>query len=230
MAMSTSLRTTVRMASVDGYEEAVKKLAEKARGDPATLDWVAYQAIHGPMGTYFFARQFESWKAIIESEPTAAMVRRLFPGQTGMALMEQLNEGMVSIESVVLQDRPELGYPADERDQPAPFLRRTRITVRPGGNDACEELLRKVAEAVPKVDDPVRFSTTQLLVGDLHQYGVVSPIDDPGELDAQRRVPDLLNGAFGPDEGGLIWRAGRDAIAAAYTDIWMYRADLSNRA
>ena len=38
---------------------------------------------------------------------------------------------------------------------------------RPGHADALEELVRKVAEAIPKVDDPARISTWQSYFGDM---------------------------------------------------------------
>ena len=103
-----------------------------------------------------------------------------------------------------------------------------RVGVRPGRQEAYEELVRKLAEAIPKLDDPARMITFQPLVGELSGWWTVRPVDDLAELDAQRTPQDLLHEAFGAGEGGLIWRGGLDAIEDARRDIVVYREDLSN--
>jgi hypothetical protein len=47
-------------------------------------------------------------------------------------------------------------------------------------------------------------------------------------LDQQKTPPDLLSGAFGPAEGGLIYRSGLDAIDSAEREILILRPDLAN--
>ncbi|MBW2269450.1 MAG: hypothetical protein JRH16_12815 [Deltaproteobacteria bacterium] len=59
-----------------------------------------------------------------------------------------------------------------------PFAVVTTARVRPGHTEACEELIRKIAEAIPKLDDPARISTFQSIVGDLHTYWVVRPLHE----------------------------------------------------
>jgi hypothetical protein len=54
------------------------------------------------------------------------------------------------------------------------------------------------------------------------------PLRSLEELDAQLPAPELLERAFGPGEGGLIWRSGNEAIVEARREIMAYREDLSN--
>jgi hypothetical protein len=46
--------------------------------------------------------------------------------------------------------------------------------------------------------------------------------------DKQLSPPDLLSAAFGPAEGGMIHRAGLNAIESATRDIVMLLPELSN--
>jgi hypothetical protein len=105
----------------------------------------------------------------------------------------------------------------------------TTIRARNGHFEACEELLRKIAEAIPKVDDPSTTITWQPLIGELGQYVVLRPLQSLADLDQQKSPPDLLSEAFGPAEGGLIYRAGLEAIESAERDILILRPDLSNQ-
>lgn len=55
-----------------------------------------------------------------------------------------------------------------------------------------------------------------------------STIGSLADLDQQKTAPDLLSGAFGPAEGGLIYRSGLDAIDSAEREILILRPDLAN--
>jgi hypothetical protein len=66
------------------------------------------------------------------------------------------------------------------------------------------------------------------IIGDINEYSIGRAVNDPAELDRERTVPDLLNEVFGPAEGGLILRAGREAIESVQADLAVYREDLSN--
>jgi hypothetical protein len=206
----------------------VRRLAEKAKQDPDTLNWNGFQVLAGELGSYFYGTQADDWASIIAREQNAEMILRLFGEQEGSALMKQLNECVSSMRYLVFRDRPELSYAPDQAEQVPPFVMRSRVRARPGGQDACEELIRKVAECVPKVDDPRRFNTLHTIIGDINEYSIGRAVNDPAELDRERTVPDLLNEVFGPAEGGLILRAGREAIESVQADLAVYREDLSN--
>jgi hypothetical protein len=156
------------------------------------------------------------------------MVRRLFGEKDGNALLEQMNQGVDALQTLVFQPRDDLSCAAPQTlDQPAPLVLRTQIRVCPGGQEACEELIHKVTEAVAKVDDERRFTTLQPLIGNAMEYSIVQLVHDPAELDRERRVPDLLNEAFGT-EGASILRSGRMAIERIQVDLAVHRPDLSN--
>ena len=85
-----------------------------------------------------------------------------------------------------------------------------------------------MAEAIPKADDPTRFTAWQTLIGDRLSYGVAFPLSGIGDLDQRLSPAELLEKAFGTSEGGLIYRQGREAISELQTSVSVYREDLSN--
>jgi hypothetical protein len=104
----------------------------------------------------------------------------------------------------------------------------TVLRARPGHQDAAEELLRKISEAIPKVDDPARIVSYQTLIGDLRTYWTVRPIRSLADLDQQLPPGELLTKAFGVAEGGLISRSGTEALEQVERSIMLLRPDLSN--
>ena len=231
MPFTTSLRVSVRIGAVNEHEECVRRLARKAGDDPGTLKWVAYQIYAGEGGRYLYTSQVENWAEFANRETTPEIARRLFGERSGNALLAQMNQGVESLQALVLQPRDDLSVPAEEPlDQPAPFILRSRIQIRPGQQEVCDELIHNVVEAVSKVGDERRFTTLQPLIGDVMGYSIVQRVGDPAELDRQLRVPDLLTEAFGTPDGGRILRTGRQAIERLQVDLAIHRPDLSNPA
>jgi hypothetical protein len=155
------------------------------------------------------------------------LLLRLYGEKKGAERLAEASECIAAAESMILRDRPDLSYPADEGTLPTALVV-TRITVLPGQQDACEELIRKIAEAVPKTDDPRRFTTWQALVGDLRTLGSVRSVAELEELDAALPPAELLEQAFGPAEGGLIYRAGLEAIEDIRAELCVPRPELSH--
>ena len=89
---------------------------------------------------------------------------------------------------------------------------------------------RKVAEAIPKLDDSARIMSYQTIFGDLSQYWTVRPLESMADLDRQLPAAELLTQAFGPAEGGLIFRTGLEAMARVEREMVVYRPELSNPA
>jgi hypothetical protein len=228
MALTTSLRVSVRPDAIHRHEDCVRRLVGRARPDPDSFSWTAYQIVAGVVGAYFYGSEADDWASLTARESTDALTRRLFGEEEGSSLLEQMNNGVTGARLIVFRDRPDLSYFPEQVDQPPAFIIRTRIRACAGGQDACEELIRKVAETVPKVDDPRRFRTLQTLIGDLNEYSIVRTVSDPAHLDHERTVPDLLNEVFGAAEGGLLLRTGREAIESVQSDLALYRDDLSN--
>ena len=104
----------------------------------------------------------------------------------------------------------------------------TRIRGRPRHTEALEELIRKLSEAIAKVADTAHLASFQNYFGDLSEYWVVRPLTELGELDTQLVGATLLEKAFGPGEGGLLWRAGTEAVESAHRELLSYRPEMSN--
>ncbi|MEE9281655.1 MAG: hypothetical protein V3V67_15900, partial [Myxococcota bacterium] len=71
--------------------------------------------------------------------------------------------------------------------------------------------------------------TAQTVIGDLGEYGIAQPIQDPAQLDSQKTPPELLTEAFGEEEAREILAAGRERMESAVTFLSVHRPDLSNQ-
>jgi len=214
------------------YEDIVHRIAERARSANESFRWTAHQTIHGAPPAYHFVSEASDWTTLGAGDVTAvAFVMRLFGSKDGQKLRDELAACAGETESVIGRDRPELSCLADEPELArgrAPYALVTRMLARPGGQDALEELVRKIAEAIPKTDDPTRMATYQVMIGPLRSYWTVRPLMSLADLDAQALPNDLLTRAFGAGEGGLVFRSGTEAIEQSTRTIAVLRPELSN--
>lgn len=227
MALLSVLAQTIRPEALGTFEDGVKKLAERAQKAREAWHWNAHQTAIGELGIFYFVSQAESWSEIGARGPLPPMVVRVLGEKEGAALLTDLRDCIASARQTVSVDRPDLSYPPDT-NATAPFRVVTVARVRPGGQEAFEEFLRKLAEAIPKVDDPGRTQVLQTLVGDLREYRIVRPIAGLADLDGQLAPQDLLLKAFGPAEGSLLFRNGLQALEHVERRIVSHRPDLSN--
>jgi hypothetical protein len=211
------------------FDQTISELAGQARGEKDAWRWTAHQTLFGNVQAVHFAYETEDFAALETLGRVDELWSRVLGETRGEELFQKTNECIESSQHTVSIDRPDLSYPP-ENPQPAdfPLASLTILTVRSGQMEACEELIRKVAEAIPKTDDSARIVTFQTMYGDLRQYWTVRPVHNLAELDGQKPTPELLNRAFGTSEGGLIWRTGTEAIQEARREITAYREDLSN--
>jgi hypothetical protein len=226
----TRQELTLRAERLSIFEAAARRVAERAVSQKEKFRWVVYQTMYGDITTMSYVSQAEDW-AELEAEavePVDAFVRRLLGEKEGQRALEEIRSAVERAQQTVSIERPELSYPPEQTGRPAPFVMVTLIRVRPGGNEAFEELIRKVAEAIPKVDEPARVVVRQTIVGNLREYGVIRPLQSLKELGAHRTPADLLTRAFGAAEGGLIFRTGNEAIEHIERRIVAYRQDLSH--
>ncbi|HTF32202.1 MAG TPA: hypothetical protein VK714_00715 [Myxococcota bacterium] len=230
MSLMTRQELTLRAERLSTFEAAARRVAERAVSQKEKFRWVVYQTMFGDITTMSYVSRAEGW-AEIEAEaeePIDAFVRRLLGEKEGQRALEEIRSAVERAQQTVSIERPELSYPREPTGRPAPFAMVTLIRVRPGGNDAVEELIRKVAEAIPKVDEPARVVVRQTIVGNLREYAAIRPLQSLKELGAHRTPADLLTRAFGAAEGGLIFRSGNEAIEHIERRIVAYRQDLSN--
>jgi len=211
------------------FQQQVAELANAAAEREEAWHWTAHQVVFGEGPKIHFASRAETFEDI----EAQGQVEQLWPramGETrGLEAMTRVQECIQSIDQTISIDRPDLSYvddlaPPDEY----PYAAVTMARARPGQADGCEELIRKVAEAIPKVGDRSKLMTFQVMFGDLNAYWTLRPLRSIRELDAQLPATDLLNQAFGHAEGGLLWRSGSEAIEEARREVVLYHPELSN--
>jgi hypothetical protein len=228
MPLESVLSVQIKPDRVQQYQETVAELATRAREQSDPFKWTAHEVAYGGEARLHFSSSIENFAELGQRGIPPEMVLRVFGEERGAQAMATFGECSQVNSSSVSTDRPDLSYPPDEGSVTMPAAVVTSISARSGQIDACEEVIRKIAEAIPKVGDPARMNTFQTILGDLSHYWTVRPISDLSELDQQLPPAELLNQAFGPAEGGLIYRTGLDAIETAERRILLYRADLSN--
>jgi hypothetical protein len=147
----------------------------------------------------------------------------------GTRILEQLGACIVSEQYTIGQERADLTYPPPATDSQTALSLVTVFRTRPGGQDALEELIRKVGQAIPQIKDPRRFRAFQTIIGDVGTYWVVTPLDSLADLDAMLPPGELLERAFGA-EGALIHRNALAQIEHTERSITLLRPELSNGA
>lgn len=232
MALINILSVVLRPEKARAYQQCVAKIAERARAKKDAFRWTAHQTVAGDVGTLHFVSESPDWATMGARDATPELlVLRLFGEADGSRMLDELSACTIGSRQMIGRERLDLSYPPDAKElarERAAFAVVTTIRARPGQQDACEELIRKIAEAIPKVDDPARIVTHQALIGDLRTYSTVRPLRSLGDLDRQSQPSDLLSRAFGPGEGGLVYRAGLGAMEAVDRSLVMLRVDLSN--
>ena len=229
MPLISVLSDEVRPDRLRKYEQLVASLAERAREKDDPWKWTAHQTVVGQrLGTVHYVTSNASFAEIATRGMPDQLITRLLGEKKGGEFLEQAGECILQQQQQVSIDRPDLSHPSIDDGRTAPAAVVTVARARPGHQDACEELIRKVAEAIPKVDDPTRLISYQTVLGDLAQYWTVRPLAGLDELDRSLPVPELLNQAFGAAEGGLIFRSGLEAIEQVMRSVVMYREELSN--
>ncbi len=218
----------VRLDGAARYEELIQEVAQAAAKKKEKWAWTAHQVSFGNVGTMHYVSEAPDWATIEQRGEVDDLIRRLLGEKRGSEVQQELNECLASSQRTISVDRPDLSYPAEEERRVSPLAIITLVRARPGKQEACEEVIRRIAEAIPKAGEPSRLASFQTLIGDGMQYWTVRPAEDLSEFDDRLMVPELLSKAFGPAEGGLIFRSGLEAIDVLRREIVRYREDLSN--
>jgi hypothetical protein len=228
MSIVNVLSVEVRPDKFRKYERLCHELAEHAKNRHDPMHWTAHQTRIGPSNAMHFVLAAEDFSALSAMGTPEEMFGRVLGEERAREWVEKVDDCVVIQQQEISVDRPDLSYPPDDLTRTTPLAVVTLARARPGQQDACEELIRKVAEAIPKVDDAARIISYQTILGDLSQYWTIRPLESLAELDRQLPPAELLNQAFGPAEGGLIFRSGLDAMAGVERRIVAYRPELSN--
>lgn len=227
MALTTVLTVHVKPERMGAYEAHVHRISDKAVTAKEPFEWAAYQVVAGRLGTIHFVSEVTSWTAYAQREPVELLIRRLMGETEGAKLLDQLAACILSERFVIGRDRPDLSYPVSPEVPHRAASLVSVMHVRPGGEDACEELIRKVAQAIPQVNDPRRFTAYESFIGDSRTYWIVTPLADVADLDTILSPRELLQKAFGA-EGVLVHRTGFDAIDRLEREMNVLRPELSN--
>jgi len=220
---------TIRMDRFRQFEECVGELASRAADKKESWHWTGHQALFGDTRTLHFAYSSPDFAGLEQIGTVDELWRRCFGEKRGEEHFAKANACIEESRHTISIDRPDLSYPPEGSDRTAyPIALVTTARARPGKTEALEELIRKLAEAIPKVDDPARMLTFQAVVGDIREFWTVRPLESLGDLDRHLPAPELLSGAFGAAEGGLLWRSGNDAVEQVERQILAYREEPSN--
>lgn len=228
MPLTSILSVQVRPERSVQYQELVRNLAARAVDQGDAFHWTAHQTAFGELGTLHFVSEDPDFAGLAARGNTQELIHRVLGEDEGAKALTSMLECTISQQMNISLDRPELSYPPEQTDRIFPAAVVTQIRARPGGQEALEELIRKIAEAIPKIGDPSRIIAYQVMVGILAEYWTARPLEDLSELDDQLPPAELLNQAFGAAEGGLIYRTGLEAIEEVKRQIVVYRQDLSN--
>jgi hypothetical protein len=229
MPLVNILSVQLRPDAIRRYEQNIQRLADAARKKKEAFHWTTWNVAFGETPAIDFASTVETFAELGSRGTVPELVERCLGAKEALAFMDEVGNCVVGQRNTLSVDRPDLSYVEGAFDPKAhPIAVVTEVRVRPGGRDAFEELLRKLAEAIPKVDDPTRIVSHQAMIGNLAEYWTVRPAREMRDLDTQRGPDDLLGQAFGAAEGGLIFRNGVEAIEQIQRSIAMYRPELSN--
>jgi len=229
MSLLEVLHHSVRPGQLDTYEEKIRQLSERAGARKDSFHWNTFQTAIGDLGNFHYSSAAEGWAALQKRGNAQQLVERLMGEKEGRRWLAETAACLVSATQTVSMDRPELSYAEGATLRP-PFALVTVVRTRPGEQEAFEEFIRKIAEAIPKVDDRWRLVTRQIVIGNLREYRTVRPLQDLAQLDSLPQPEALLGQAFGAAEGGLIYRNGMAAIEHVERRILALRKELSNPA
>lgn len=229
MALTIVNSVGIRPDRMGQFQDEVAQLAEAATDKGEEWRWTAHRTLFGETLVMHFVTLTESFAELEPLGTVDELWTRVLGEKKGQEGFRDANECVQTVQHTISTLRPELSYPPDEIQPGAyPAAAVTSVRARPGQAEACEELIRKIAEAIPKTGDGARIITNQSIIGELNLYWTVRPLRSLSELDEQLPAPELLNKAFGPAEGGLLWRSGSEAVEQARREITGYVPELSN--
>jgi hypothetical protein len=228
MPIVNVLSVEVRPDKARKYEALCHELSEQAKNKQDPMHWTAHQTRIGGSNAMHFVLAATDFGELSAMGTPEEMFLRVLGEKRASEWMDKVDDCVVAQRQEISIDRPDLSYPPEDVERTAPLAVVTLARARPGQQDSCEELIRKVAEAIPKVDDAARIVSYQTILGDLSQYWTIRPLESLADLDRQLPPGELLNQAFGPAEGGLIFRSGLEAMAAVERQIVAYHPELSN--
>ncbi len=227
MPLVSILRVNVEPGAVTNYERGVRWLTGAAQASSDAVKWTARFSQSSEGLVYSFAIRAETYAELLALEPLPDLARRLLGEGDGNAFLELVGTGIRSSSSSIIRPREDLTTAA-QRSEPSPLALVTRIRVSLAGQRAFEDLIRKINEAAIKLDEKRGVFVSQTAIGDMSQYAIIQPIDNPAELDGRKTPQELLSAAFG-EEGEQALQAAAPHVQEVLSALSVYRPDLSNQ-
>ena len=218
----------IRQDQLRRYEDRVAELATEARKREEGWRWTAHEVKFGPLARIYYVSRHEDHADVEKRGDPEALFKRVLGEKKGRRQLEETNECLVSSDRTLGVPRPELSYPQEPAQTIARISSLALVRARPGLQHVVEEMLLKIAEAIPKSGESASITSVQALTGDMLSYWIVRPLDRLADLDQQSVGRDLLIKAYGQNEGDQIFRSGLEATDQLQREITAYREDLSN--
>ncbi len=228
MPLANVLSVDIRQGHRRRYVALCHELAESAKTTHDPLQWTTYETRIGRTNRIHFVIGAADFTEMDKLGTPEEMFGRVLGENRALEWMDEVESYVENQRQEISVDRPDLSYVPSATDRTSPLALVTVVQARPGQQESCEELIRRIAEAIPKVNDSAQIMTYQTVIGDLSRYWTVRPLELLADLDKQLPPSQLLNEAFGAAEGGLIFRSGLEAISIVDRNIVDYRPELSN--
>lgn len=228
MPLANVLSVEIRQGQRRRYIDLCQELADRAQNDHDPFQWTTHETRVGKSNRIHFVIGAADFTELDNQGTPEEMVGRVLGEKRALEWMDEIESCVENQVQEISIDRPDLSYVPSETDTMSPVAIVTVVQASPGHQEGCEELIRRIAEAIPKVNDGSQITTYQTVVGDLNRYWTVRPLESLADLDKHLPAAQLLNEAFGAAEGGLIFRSGLEAISLVERNILDYRPELSN--
>ena len=228
MSLISVFTDQIRPDRVRRYEELISELAAEARKKKEAWRWTAHQVGFGVRARMYYVSRHEDFADVEKHGDSQALFRRVLGEKNGEKHLEEVTECVASSERALSLHRPDLSYPKEPAEGIAPITSLALLRARPGSQQAVEELLLKVAEAIPKTGESAAIASFQAVTGDMLVYWLARPLNRLADLDQQSVGRDLLIKAYGPNEGDRVFRSALEAADQLQREIVFYREDLSN--
>jgi hypothetical protein len=208
----------------------ITELADAARKKDEPLKWIAQEVAFGSLGKVYYVSLHPDHADIEKHGDAPAIFQRVLGEKKGLALFGEIQGCIESTERGIAVVRPDLSYPQEEgAGERRPLTSLSTLRARPGAQAQLEELIRKVAEAVPKTGGQTRLMTYQALTGGFsNTYYLARPLNRLADLDRQPIGQEALVAAYGKAEGERIFRSGGEAIQDVLREILVLREERSN--
>ncbi len=228
MPLVSVFTDNIRSDRLGRYQELIAEIASEARKKKEAWRWTAHRVDFGPTARIYYVSNHEDYADLEKQGDPQALFTRVLGPTKGEKHLEEVNECVTSNERALGTPRPELSYPPEPAQEISPITSLALIRARPGAQHIVEELLLKLAEAIPKAGESASMASFQAVTGDMLGYWLVRPLNRLADLDKQTVGRDLLIKAFGQSEGDRIFRSGLEGIDQLQREITSYKEDLSN--